>query len=161
MTTQRETVLKLRHGLSFEDLYRRDGLLRLDAAFLNFLGEADAALRHRIEAGRANPAALAKKEESELLIALSPHLDDFIADLFDIQEEAGKLAARHHELAPLYTCKRQFVQRRAMNKVKPEEAAAVDGPTVEKRLEKLLGEPFSELAFAKNVAEWQKDEATN
>ena len=161
MTTQRETVLKLRHGLSFEDLYRRDGLLRLDAAFLNFLGEADAALRQRIKLGRVNPTALAKKEESELLIALSPHLDDFIADLFGIQEEAGKLAARHHELAPLYTCKRQFVQRRAMNKVKPEEAAAVDGPAVEKQLEKLFGKPFSELAFAKHVAEWQKDEATN
>jgi NADPH-dependent glutamate synthase beta subunit-like oxidoreductase/NAD(P)H-flavin reductase len=161
MTTQRETVLKLRHGLSFEDLYLRDGLLRLDAAFLNFLEEADAALRQRIEVGRTHPAALAKKEESELLIALSPHLDDFIADLFDIQEEAGKLSARHHELAPLYTCKRLFVQRKAMNKVKPEEAAAVDGPAVEKQLEQLFGKPFSELAFAQHVTEWQKDEATN
>ncbi len=161
MTTHQETALKLRHGLSFEDLYLRDGLLRLDTAFLNFLGEADAALRHRVEAGRANPAALAKIEESELLIALSPHLDDFVADLFGIQDEAGKLSARHHELAPLYSCKRLFVQRKAMNKVKPEEAAAVDGPAIEKQLAKTFGEPFSELAFAQHVTEWQKDEATN
>ena len=161
MTTHQETALKLRHGLSFEDLYLRDGLLRLDTAFLNFLGEADAALRHRVETGRANPAALAKIEESELLIALSPHLDDFVADLFGIQEEAGKLSARHHELAPLYSCKRLFVQRKAMNKVKPEEAAAVDGPAIEKQLTKLFGKPFSELAFAQHVTEWQKDEATN
>ncbi|MGH8755553.1 MAG: hypothetical protein ACREU0_06980, partial [Burkholderiales bacterium] len=162
MTTQhQDKALKLRHGLSFEDLYLRDGLLRLDAAFLNFLGEADSALRHRVEAGRANPAALAKIEESELLIALSPHLDDFVADLFGIQEEAGKLSARHHELAPLYSCKRLFVQRKAINKVKPEEAEAMDGPAVVKQLEKLFGEPFSELAFAQHVTEWQKDEATN
>ncbi|HEY6280390.1 MAG TPA: FAD-dependent oxidoreductase [Burkholderiales bacterium] len=161
MTTPHETALKLHHGLSFEDLYRRDGLLRLDAAFLNFLGEADAALRQRIEVGRAHPTALAKKEESELLIALSPHLDDFVADLFGIQEEAGKLSARHHELAPLYSCKRLFVQRKAMNKVKPEEAAAVDGPAIEKQLAKLFGKPFSELAFAQHVTEWQKDEAIN
>ena len=162
MTTQhQDKALKLRHGLSFEDFYLRDGLLRLDAAFLNFLGEADAVLRQHIENARANPSALAKKEESELLIALSPHLDDFISGLFGIQEEAGKLSARHHELAPLYTCKRLFVQRKAMNKLKPEEAAAVDGPAVEKRLAKLFGKPFSELAFAQHVTEWQKDEATN
>ncbi|HSS46081.1 MAG TPA: hypothetical protein VLL03_01535, partial [Burkholderiales bacterium] len=161
MTTQHKTALKMRHGLSFEDLYRRDGLLRLDAAFLNFLSEADAALRQRLEAGRATAAALTNNEESELLIALSPHLDDFIADLLGIQEEAGKLSARHHELAPLYTCKRLFVQRKAMHKVKPEEAAAVDGSAVEKQLEKLFCEPFSELVFAQHVTEWQKDEATN
>ncbi|HSS46610.1 MAG TPA: hypothetical protein VLL03_04245, partial [Burkholderiales bacterium] len=161
MTTHQETALKLRHGLSFEDLYRRDGLLRLDAAFLNFLGETDAALRQRIEVGRANPAALAKKEESELLIAVAPHLDDFIADLFGIESEVQKLSARHHELAPLYSCKRLFVQRKAMHKVKPEEAAAVDGRAVEKRLAALFGEPFSELAFAKHVSEWQKDDVAN
>jgi len=161
MTAQREARPKLHHELSFDDLYLRDGLLRLDAAFLNFLDQADSALRHRLEAARANPQALSSMEESELLIAVSPHLDDFIADLFGIREEVSKLSARHHELAPLYSCKRLFVQRKAMNKVTPEEAAAVDGPAVEKQLAELFGEPFSELAFAQHVAQWQKDEVLN
>ncbi|HXZ95453.1 MAG TPA: FAD-dependent oxidoreductase [Burkholderiales bacterium] len=161
MTTQRETVLKLRQGLSFEDLYLRDGLLRLDAAFLIFLGEADPGLRHRLEAVRSKPEALSLMEESELLMAISAHLDDFVADLFGIKEEVDMLSARHHELAPLYSCKRLFVQRKAMNKIEPQEAAALDGPAAEKQLAKVFGEPFSELAFAQHVAEWQKDEATN
>jgi len=44
---------------------------------------------------------------------IAPHLDDFLAELFGIQAEFRALAARHHELAPLHTIKRQFVQRRA------------------------------------------------
>ncbi len=152
-------------GLSFNDLYRREGLLRLDAAFLAFLGEADASLRARLEAARSGPGALAPKDESALLVALAPHLDDFLARLFGIEAEARALAGRHHELAPLYAVKRNFVQRRALHKVKAEEAAAVDGPAAEAQLVAWLGEPpgtpLGELAFARQVTEWQKDEAAN
>src|SRR5712692_9677619 len=96
-------MLKLAYGLSFAELYERDGLVRLDAA-------------------RAT-ASLDSRSESALILEIAPHLDDFLAHLFGIQAEFRALAARHHELAPLYTVKRQFVQRRAANKVKPEEAA--------------------------------------
>jgi NADPH-dependent glutamate synthase beta subunit-like oxidoreductase/NAD(P)H-flavin reductase len=159
MTTHYE--LKLDHEFKFQDFYQRDGLLRLDAAFLKHLGTSDGDLRAHLETARANPSALTKKEESELLIAVAPHLDDFIGGLFGIADEVQKLAARHHELAPLYSCKRLFVQRKALNKVKPEDAAAVDGPGTEKQLEKLFGAPFSELTFSKHVTEWQKDEAAH
>ena len=37
------------------------------------------------------------------------------------------LQARHDELAPLYSVKRLFVQRRAVKGVKEAEAAALDG----------------------------------
>jgi len=140
-------MLRLRFDLSFEDLYCRDGLVRLDAAFLQFLAEADAALRDRLVAARGAPPAA--KEESELLIALAPHLEDFIARLFGIEAEAHALAARHHELAPLYSVKRLFVQRRALHKVKPEDATP-DGYAF-----------TTELDFARQVTEWQKDEAAN
>ena len=140
-------MLRLRFALSFEDLYCREGLVRLDAAFLKFLAQADAALRERLVAARARP--LAGKEESELLIALAAHVEDFIARLFGIEAEALALAAQHHELAPLYSVKRLFVQRRALHKVKPEDA-------------KPDGFDFTgELDFARQVIEWQKDEAAN
>src|SRR4051794_9672502 len=112
--------MNLRFGLSFRDLYERDGLARLDAEFLQFIASVDAALLKRLQDARIAP--LAGKAESDLLIALSPHLDDFLARLFGIESEAQALAARHHELAPLYSVKRLFVQRRAMHKVKPEDA---------------------------------------
>jgi NADPH-dependent glutamate synthase beta subunit-like oxidoreductase/NAD(P)H-flavin reductase len=136
-------------GLSFGDLYEREGLLRLDAAFLQFLAQADAALAERLQAGRKAPGPLAAKDESDLLVALAPHVEDFVAVLFGIEAEAQALAARHHELAPLYSVKRLFVQRRALHKVKPEDARP-DG-----------FEFTTELDFARKVTEWQKDEAAN
>ena len=142
-------MLSLRFDLTFDDLHSRDGLLRVDAAFLQFLGEGDASLRDRLMAARAAPDPLAAKAESELLIALAPHVDDFIARLFGVEAEVRALSARHDALAPLYSVKRLFVQRRALHKVKPEEAVPGDFTFT------------TEVDFANQVTAWQKDEAAN
>jgi NADPH-dependent glutamate synthase beta subunit-like oxidoreductase/NAD(P)H-flavin reductase len=139
--------MKLAFGIAFRDLYERDGLLRVDAAFLDFLGEADAALRERLMSSRTKPPA--GKEESDLLVALAPHVEDFIARLFGIEAEVRALAERHNELAPIFSVKRLFVQRRALHKVKPEDARP-DG-----------FEFTTELDFARQVTEWLKDEAAH
>ena len=139
--------MQLGFGLRFNDLYERAGLLRVDAAFLSFLGGADAALREKIIAARK--VLPSGREESDLLVALAPHVEDFVAKLFGIEDEAQALAARHNELAPLYSVKRLFVQRRALHKVKPEDA-------------KPDGFDFStELDFAQRVSAWLKDETAN
>jgi len=153
--------LSLGYGFSFNDFYERDGLSRLDAAFLDFLGEGDAALRAQLEAARQSPNELPGKSQSELLIALAPHLEDFLARLFGIEKQVQALAARHHELAPLYSCKRLFVQRRAMSKIKPEEAATIDGPALEAELTATIGAPFSELAYARQITKWLADETAH
>ena len=114
--------LSLRFGFNFTDLHDRDALVRLDSAFVEFVREADAGLSERLITAREDPAALAAKAESELLIALAPHFEDFLARLFGIESELQALAAQHHELAPLYSVKRLFVQRRAVHKVKAEDA---------------------------------------
>lgn len=160
-TTSLHQNLSLGYGFSFDDLYQRDGLIRLDAAFLDFLGEGDAGLRAQLETARVPSSTLSDKEQSTLLIALAPHLEDFLAHLFGIETQVLALAARHHELAPLYGCKRLFVQRRAMTKVKPEEAAAIDGPALEAQLTEYIGTPFSELAYARQVTRWLADETAH
>jgi len=133
--------MKLSFDLAFGDLYQRDGLRRVDAAFLAFL---EPAMRARLVEARSSPPA--GKAESGLLVDLAPHLEDFVAKLFGVEAEARALAARHNELAPLYAVKRLFVQRRAMHKVKPEEA----GPD---------GFAFTtELDFAQRVTLWLADE---
>jgi NADPH-dependent glutamate synthase beta subunit-like oxidoreductase/NAD(P)H-flavin reductase len=152
-------MLNLAHGLSFAELYGRDGLAKLDGAFLGFLAASDAALTPRILAARENPESLDAKAESALILEIAPHLDDFLADLFGIQAEFRALAARHHELAPLYAVKRQFVQRRASNKIKPEQAAQLDGPALESELKSLFGGRFDELTFATRVSGWLAEEA--
>ena len=139
--------MQLGFGIGFNDLYERGGLLRVDAAFLAFVREVDAALHDRLIAARAKPPE--GKTESDLLVALAPQVEDFLAKLFGIEAEARALAERHNELAPLYSVKRLFVQRRALHKVKPEHARP-DGFAFS-----------SELAFARQVTEWLKDETGN
>jgi NADPH-dependent glutamate synthase beta subunit-like oxidoreductase/NAD(P)H-flavin reductase len=148
-------------GLSFDDLYRREGLLKLDRLFLEALSRDDAPLAERLARARAEPSALALKLESELLLALAPHLDRFIGWLFGMEAELGALSARHHELAPLYSVKRLFVQRKAMHKYPPAAAGKLDGAALAQQLETAMGERMSELAFARHVTRWQQDEVTH
>jgi NADPH-dependent glutamate synthase beta subunit-like oxidoreductase/NAD(P)H-flavin reductase len=153
--------LKLAFGLEFPDLYRRTGLDRLDQAFVAALGAADAALHDRFAAARAAPAALDYKAEAELLLAVAPHLDRFVARLFDIEEAWEDLHDSHHRLAPLFRVKRKFVQRRAMLKVKADEAEGLDGEALEAAVAARLGGTFDELAFANRVLEWIADETAH
>jgi NADPH-dependent glutamate synthase beta subunit-like oxidoreductase/NAD(P)H-flavin reductase len=141
--------MRLAFGISFADLYEREGLLRVDAAFLGYLKDADGGLHARLLAARGNFAELKPREESDLLVALAPHVEDFLGKLFGIEPAARALAEKHNELAPLYAIKRLFVQRRAMHKVKPEDASP-DGYAF-----------TTELGFARQVTAWLQDEAAN
>ncbi len=158
-------MLTLPYGLSFADLYTRDGTLALDREFQRLLAAADAALGERYRVARAEPDVLDRKAESDLLIAVAPHLEDFLAGLFGIADEVRALEARHHDLAPLFAVRRQFVQRRAMNAHKPDEAATFDGAALRASLEAIAGASFAgragESAFADAVTVWQKDPASH
>jgi NADPH-dependent glutamate synthase beta subunit-like oxidoreductase/NAD(P)H-flavin reductase len=154
-------AMNLAHGLSFSDLYTTEGARRIDRAFIDHLRAVDASLVDRLLAARFLPNARAPIGESALLIALGPHLEDFLASLFDIENEVRALEAQHHELAPLFAVKRSFVQRKALNAHKADAAATFDGAAMRGQLEARLGEPLEgqagELAFAKAVAAWQHD----
>jgi NADPH-dependent glutamate synthase beta subunit-like oxidoreductase/NAD(P)H-flavin reductase len=153
------TTLHLAFDLTFPDLYARDGLVRLDVAFRAELQKADATLAEQYETVRAHPDALPHKETSDLLMAVAPHVEDFIGKLFGISAEIHTLAKQHYALAPLYACKRLFVQRRAARAHKADEAAAFDPAVLRRALEHYFGEAFSELAFATHVMGWLDGEA--
>src|SRR5579862_995488 len=160
------TELALKGGLSFPDLYDRNGLMRIDRAFADYLAEADAALHARLMAARLDPDGLARSAESELLVDLAPHVEDFLAELFGITAQVRAMQARHHELAPLYSVKRLFVQRRAVKGIGEAEAAAIDGPALATALDDAMGGPLGDLArwerrYAEHVAAWLDDEAAN
>jgi len=158
MSTNAEP-LALGFDRAFEDLYDRDELKALDLRFLAALEEADAGLHSRLLAARRDPAALEAKQQSALLIALAPLLEDFLASLFGITEEVRQLAARHAELAPLYFVKRNFVQKKAISGVKPEQAARHDGPALAAELGRHFGEPLTEDSFTRHVGNWMTDES--
>src|SRR5438477_10806517 len=135
------TDLALKHGLTFSDLYDRDGLVRLDRVFVAHLAAGDATLHERLMTGRADPDALDHKTESDLLVDLAPHLEDFLGDLFGIAGEVRALQARHDKLAPLYSVKRLFVQRRAVKEIKEPDAARLNGHKLGQELDTLIGGP--------------------
>src|SRR5712671_3774397 len=133
------TDLVLKHGLCFADLYDREGLVSVDRAFVAHLAETDVGLHNRLMTARRDPDAIERLDESNLLVDLAPSLEDFIGELFGIEAELRALQARHHELAPLYSVKRLFVQRRAVKGVKEADAVAIDGPSLACELDRLMG----------------------
>ncbi|MEA2967885.1 MAG: hypothetical protein QOE78_1146, partial [Alphaproteobacteria bacterium] len=153
--------LTLGFDLRFADLYGRDGLVRLDGQFVDFLKAQSPELHNRLMTARAAPAQLEGKPESDLIVELAPVLEEFIAELFGIAHELGTLRSRHEALAPLYSVKRLFVQRRAAKKYGPDQAAAFDGAALRDELEPLLGDELTELRFAERVDAWMKAEAEN
>src|SRR5471032_1083720 len=124
------TAPTLAHGLSFDDLYGREGLSRLDAAFVAWLQDANVDAHARLMAARTAPEGLAIKDESNLLIEVARPLEDFIGVLFGISTEAAALRQRDARFAPLYDCKRLFVHRYATRAIKADAAAALDGAAV-------------------------------
>jgi NADPH-dependent glutamate synthase beta subunit-like oxidoreductase/NAD(P)H-flavin reductase len=152
--------LKLSHGLTFADLYAREGLEKVDAAFVAHVRAGDEALAGRLKSARETgfPDKLA---ESDLILALAPHVEDFIADLFGIGPEMRALAEAQNRQAPVFACKRLFVQRQAVKTYKESEADSFDGDALRAELEKLFGATLDELTFAKHVMAWREDEAKN
>ena len=165
--------MKLGFGIDFAGLYARAGLEQVDAAFLAELALSDTGLWARLEQARRTAqdgaARLDPKLESQLLLDLAPHTDDFLGKLFGISTEVSALAERHHELAPLFEVKRQFVQRAAAKAFDAAAASALAGEKLGTELEPLVGAALGdmgrdaiaafELAFARNVKRWQADDA--
>jgi NADPH-dependent glutamate synthase beta subunit-like oxidoreductase/NAD(P)H-flavin reductase len=150
---------KLGFGLEFEDLYAREGLLHLDAAFLNHLQTSDVSLHVQLLDARVNPGTRTAKEQSDLVIALAPQVEDFLGELFGIGKEVEALQSRHNALAPFFAFKRKFIQKRAISGVSKDQAEAIDGPGLARELEVTFGEPLTEQSFFVHVSGWLEQEA--
>ncbi|MDQ6959890.1 MAG: hypothetical protein Q9M27_02585, partial [Mariprofundaceae bacterium] len=150
-------TLKLAHDLSFEDLYRREGLMQIDALFLISLKAADEALHKRLLAAREDSATLAPVETSALLMDVAFNVEHFLCELFGVQDAVQERAEKQHMLTALYDCKRQFVQRAAKNTAAEES----DGETLTAAMQALCGKPFDELHYAEQVLEWLTDPKAN
>ncbi len=141
-------------GFAFADLATRDGLIRLDRAFLDALVSDDAALYARLLSARAAPEGIATKEEAELVVALGPALDRFVTTLFGIEADVEALNRATLALDPVHACKRLFVQRQAVKKYP--DPSGFDGPALRNALEASFGEALTERSFARHVAHFEK-----
>jgi NADPH-dependent glutamate synthase beta subunit-like oxidoreductase/NAD(P)H-flavin reductase len=154
-----QNVLNLPYGLDFADLYTRDGLVRLDAAFLSHLAPLSPDLHASLLAARQSPPT-DHKAESDLILALSPHVDDFVANLFGIEPELRALQSAHAAQHPLQTVKRKFVIPKS-NRITPDQAASLDITAITAELESLAGTPLTDQTYADRVYHWLADEKAN
>ncbi|HUN93059.1 MAG TPA: FAD-dependent oxidoreductase [Burkholderiaceae bacterium] len=159
-----ENRLKLQHGLQFADLYRRDGLQRIDDAFVARVAAQAPDLAARLREARAAAPAThdggsrdaASRAEASLLLDLAPHVDRFIAELFDIAADFDALQARHADLEALFQVKSRFVRRQAAVKFKATDLEGFDADAARATLNSMIGiAAFDELAFARAVVRWQ------
>ncbi|MBV9756714.1 MAG: FAD-dependent oxidoreductase, partial [Alphaproteobacteria bacterium] len=156
LTPAPEAGATLAFGLGHAELAGREGLIRLDRLFLERLAAGDPALHARLLAARAETAALDSKAEGELVVALGPHLEAFVAALFRIEREVGAIADRTHALDPIHKCKRLFVQRQAVKQYP--DPAGFDGDALRAELETRMAAPLTELAFATHIDQWQTND---
>ena len=156
-----DVPLVIGFGIAFDSLYRRDGLKAIDDRFVEFLQQRNPELHDRLAAARAAPDAAVGKMEKDLVVDLAPVLDDFTAELFGIAAEVKALRARDQALAPIYSVKRQFVQRRSAKKFTPVQAESFDGDALREQLERHLGGELTELRFSEKVESWLGVEAEN
>src|SRR5688572_26181415 len=119
----------LSHNLSYPDLYDPAALERLDSLFLSYLEED---LKSRLQHARKNHPD--KITASALLLDLAPYVEDFIGALFYIATDVQALQDQTYHLAPLYRCKRLFVQRQAAKAYTKEEALHFNGSQLRQQL---------------------------
>ncbi len=144
--------LTLQFGFSFHDLHTPKGLHKIDAQFCQYFQKSNPSLYQAYEHARAQ-----QDENSDLLVKVAPLLEDFLALLFGIEEEVQSLQKKHHELAPLYTCKRTFIQRQVAKKSPVEDVDLLDGTRLCQELEAYFQGSFSDLTYATYVLSWLQE----
>ncbi|MDX1604774.1 MAG: FAD-dependent oxidoreductase [Candidatus Competibacterales bacterium] len=137
-------------GFDFQELFQAEGLERLDQAFLDTLGRHEPELRARLLAYREGRGEWSALAVSELLLAVAPVLEDFLAGLFGIADAVadGRAAVLGHD--PVMLFKRDLVQKRARRYRKPIESdfAGLDA-WLERQLDPALAARDRELAVAR------------
>ena len=146
-------ALQLAFGLHFEDLYSHAGLVALDRRFLDWLGERNPPLAARLLAARQSPPAA--REEADLLLAIGPCVDAFVAALFGIDDALAALHEGHRAFEPLKRVKWKFVKRQALLTHTVDDLDGFDSDAARAAIEGWLGTRFEELEFARAVLGWQ------
>ncbi|MHA1539043.1 MAG: FAD-dependent oxidoreductase [Alphaproteobacteria bacterium] len=153
-----ETALGIK-DFTFGNLYQDKELSRLDAEFMTWLKKADETLAESLQAARQKET-LIPLEESSLILALAPYVEEFIAALFQVEKEVTDLQNHYKSFSPLYPIKKNFVQKSA-RKIKADAAEAIDGTALHTKLSTLFKADFSDLTYATHVENWLTDKEAN
>ena len=104
----------LNFDLIGEDLYSIHGLKKIDGAFLQFLRQHHPELEQQLQ--QARQKAPDPSQQSTLLIELSVGLEQFLSQLFRIENDVQALLNQHDDYANLAEFKRRIIQKRIIPK---------------------------------------------
>lgn len=107
---------------AFSAHFQAQNLAELDQKFLAYLNDHDPLLNLSLIAYRHAPDSLTALQISELLLAVAPVLESFIAEIFGIQTELQSAQAARHAELPILEFKKWFVQRRARRRLNQAES---------------------------------------
>src|SRR5438105_15882979 len=102
---------------TFQELFQPASLAKLDQKFLAQLQQQNAPLHDSLLAYRHHSREFSPIEISELLIAASPYLEIFIADLFQIERELAISKLQTISKDPIFIFKKWFVLREARRRI--------------------------------------------
>ena len=105
--------LKTTFGMTFDDLYQREGLVKLDRKFGEYLREKDVSLAEKFSELQGGDSV----QKSNILINVARILEDFLVELFNIENENSILKKHHEDLKIIYQIRRDFVQRVVAKKI--------------------------------------------
>ena len=101
-------MLASSYNLELKDLYDNLGIEKVDQCFLQSLEVQNSDILAQLIETREQ-----KKQDSELMVALAPYVENFIIDLFQLHKEVPTLKDKHTAFTKFYECKRNFIQRKA------------------------------------------------
>jgi len=142
-----QQTLHLSH-FSFSELFHSEGLNRLDELFLSQLKTHHPDWHGKLLAYRLTKEYLPSQETSELLISCATFLEQFLANLFNIEEAAAAQTIKTTAHNPIAVFKKYFVLRRA----KKDLIRAKDYPSFAKLSEWLKTE-LNQAAFKSDDTE--------
>jgi NADPH-dependent glutamate synthase beta subunit-like oxidoreductase/NAD(P)H-flavin reductase len=108
-------------GFSFQELFQPDALLRLDANFLQYLGEQNEGLHLDLMAYRLNSKPFTPKQLSELLIECAKFLEIFIGNLLGISQALTEAQLKTLANDPIFLFKQWYVLREARRRLQKQE----------------------------------------
>ncbi|AHX09632.1 FAD-dependent oxidoreductase [Ehrlichia chaffeensis] len=139
--------------LTVQNLYTREGLVKLDNLFLSYLQSNNQDLYEILIKERQNNT---KADNTPYIIELSYILEHFITQLFKIEDEIIIQRNKHKEFSEIYKCKRLFIQRYALKKY-PDINSLNISETIQ-QISQLFQLPIQEKKFAQQVLLWFEDQ---
>ena len=143
----------LNFELTVQNLYTREGLVKLDNLFLCYLQSHNQNLYEILTRERNNESK--SNNTSCIIIELSYIVEDFISKLFSIENEIITQQNTHKEFSEIYKCKRLFIQRYALKKYP--DINSLNISEITEQIRELFLLPIEDKEFAQQTLLWLED----